>query len=91
MRYVNAKDVLPKDVLALLQEYTQGEYIYIPKKAESRKSWGDNTNSKTETQQRNIEIYQKYKTGCKTAELAVEYFLSEKSIQRIITIGNRLS
>jgi len=91
MRYKNAKDILPKDVLALIQKYTDGEYIYIPKKAENRKHWGDNTNSKTETQKRNNEIYTKYKTGCKTSELACEYFLSEKSIQRIITQGNKPS
>jgi len=89
MRYANANDIFPKNVLALIQEYTDGEYIYIPKKAERRKSWGDNTNSKTEIRQRNIEIFKKYKTGRKTAELACEYFLSEKSIQRIVTLGRK--
>jgi len=87
MRYKNAKDILPKDVLALIQEYTDGEYIYIPKK--SRKSWGENTNSKAETQKRNNEIFAKYKAGSKTRELANEYFLSEKSIEQIITMGRR--
>jgi len=89
MRYKNAKDILPKDVLALIQQYTDGEYIYIPRKVESRKRWGDNTNSKIETQKRNNEIYKKYKTGRKASELACEYFLSEKTIQRIITQGNK--
>ena len=40
MRYKNAKDILPMDILALIQEYTDGEYLYIPKKPENRKSWG---------------------------------------------------
>ena len=87
MRYKNAKDILPKDVLALIQEYTDGEYIYIPKK--SRKHWGENTNSKAETRKRNEEIFAKYKAGRKTGELACEYFLSEKSIERIITQSRR--
>jgi len=87
MRYKNAKDVLPKDILALIQQYADGEYIYIPKK--SRKQWGENSDSKAETQKRNDEIFAKYKKGSKAGELANEYFLSEKSIQRIITLGNK--
>jgi len=89
MRYKNAKDILPKDILALVQQYADGEYVYIPRQSEKRKCWGENTNSKAETKQRNEKIYQQYKAGQKVAELASEYFLSEKSIQRIITMGNR--
>jgi len=89
MRYKNAKDVLPKDVLALIQLYADGEYIYIPRRVGKRKCWGENTGSKGETQRRNEKIYSKYKLGCKASELAAEYFLSEKSIQRIITQGNK--
>jgi len=89
MRYKNAKDILPRDVLALIQEYTDGEYIYIPRKTENRKNWGENTNSKTETQERNEKIYVQYKSGHKVDELAQQYFLSVKTIQRIITQGNK--
>ena len=87
MRYVNAQDVLPKDVLALMQQYVDGTYIYIPRKTENRKSWGDNTRSKIETRERNREIYAHYKSGKHINELAERYFLSDKSIQRIITQG----
>ena len=89
MRYVNARDVLPKDVLALIQEYVDGEYIYIPRKDENRKSWGDGTNAKLQTKQRNAEIYARYKAGQKVYELAEGYFLSDKSIERIITQGRK--
>jgi len=89
MRYKNAKDIFPKDVLALIQKYTDGEYIYIPRKTDNRKSWGENTHSKTETQERNEKIYVQYKSGRKADELAQQYFLSVKSIQRIITQGNK--
>ena len=89
MHYRNAKDIFPKDVLALIQQYTDGEYIYIPRKTENRKKWGEKTNSKTETLDRNKKIYSQYKSGCKVNELALEYFLSEKSIQRIITQSKR--
>ena len=90
MRYVNARDVLPKDVLALVEQYIDGAYIYIPRKDENRKSWGDNTRSKIETAERNAEIYARYKSGLKVDELAGRYFLSDKSIQRIITLGKKL-
>ena len=89
MRYKNAKDILPKDILALIQQYTDGEYIYIPRKAENRKCWGQNTNSKTETQARNEKIYAGFKSGRTIDELSREHFLSEKSIQRIITQGRK--
>jgi len=89
MRYKNAKDFLPRDVLALIQLYADGEYIYIPRKAETRKCWGENTGAKSVTLARNEEIYSRYRMGWKVKDLAGEYFLSEKSIQRIITQGNK--
>jgi len=90
MRYENAQNILPKDVLALIQQYVDGAYVYIPRKSENRKNWGENTSSKAETQNRNYNIYTQYKAGLKVSELANQYFLSEKSIQRIITIGKKL-
>jgi len=87
MRYVNAQDILPEDVLALLQQYADGAYVYIPKK--TRKSWGENTYSKAETSKRNANIYAQYKSGKKIGDLAILHFLSEKSIERIITLGRK--
>jgi len=89
MRYVNAQDIFPEDVLAVMQQFADGAYIYIPKKIGNRKKWGDNTRSKIETQERNEKIYAKYKIGHSVNELAVEYYLSDKSIQRIITQGKK--
>ena len=89
MRYKNASDILPQNVLELIQEYTDGVYIYIPRKEENRKQWGDNTHTKAEIQERNASIYAQYKSGQKVQELAREYFLSEKSIERVITHGRK--
>jgi len=89
MRYVNAQDVLPQDVLALIKQYVDGMYIYIPRNEENRKNWGDNTRSKQYTKERNAEIYTRYKDGLHVDELARQYFLSDKSIQRIITQGRK--
>lgn len=89
MRYQKAENIFPPDVLALIQEYIDGEYVYIPRKDNNRKQWGDNTHSKIETQNRNRQIYALYKTGVKINKLACEFFLSEKSIERIITQGRK--
>lgn len=84
MSYVKAEMILPKEILVLVQEYAEGQYLYIPKKEENRKSWGENTDFRQQIRQRDAEIYQKYMSGICTAELAEEYFLSQKSIQRIL-------
>lgn len=84
MSYVKAIDVLPDEVLALIQNYVDGEYIYIPRKENNKKSWGENTNSKKEIHIRNSKIYEDYKRGIKVKDLAEKYFLSDKSIQRIV-------
>lgn len=36
MCYIKAKDVLPLEVIELIQQYVDGEYLYIPKKEERR-------------------------------------------------------
>ena len=84
MSYVKADYVLPRELLELIQEYAEGQYLYIPKKICNRKEWGSNTNTRNEVTQRNKEIFEKYRAGYRTAELAHAYFLSEKSIQRIL-------
>ncbi|MGB4660086.1 MAG: CD3324 family protein [Mobilitalea sp.] len=84
MSYKSAEIVLPQELLSLLQEYAEGQYIYIPKREANHKSWGENTNTKHLVKQRDTEIYQKYQKGMTTADLAEEFYLSVKSIQRIV-------
>jgi len=84
MSYRKAETVLPKELLMLVQEYAQGQYLYIPRKSEDRKCWGDNTDSKQLLRLRDNEIYHKYKNGMGSTDLSHEYYLSIKSIQRII-------
>ena len=84
MSYVKAVDVLPDEILAIIQNYVDGEYIYIPRKENNKKSWGENTNSRKEIRMRNSKIYEDYKRGIKVKDLAEKYFLSDKSIQRIV-------
>jgi len=82
--YHKATDVLPPDVLEKLQDYIDGEYLYIPRKQENRKIWGEDTDTKRIFSERNNQIYEDYLAGMSLHQLADKYFLVEKSIQRII-------
>lgn len=84
MSYIKAEFVLPKEVLELVQEYADGQCLYIPRKKENYKSWGENTQYREVTKSRNQDIYIEYQSGVTTATLAEKYFLSVKSIQRIV-------
>lgn len=55
MGYVKAEEVLPLEIIEIIQEYVEGQ-----------------------------NIYEEYVTGTSVAELADNYYLSEKSIQRIV-------
>jgi len=84
MSYKNAEQILPIEVIEMIQQYIDGENIYIPRKAERRKEWGESTQTRRELSERNRSIYRDYQSGMSTSELAEEYFLSQKSIQRIV-------
>lgn len=85
MRYVKAQDIFPEELVEQIQDYVDGEYIYIPRKDENRKAWGEKTSSRQETAMRNRAIYEDAQQGMSRGELAAKYFLSEKSIQRILS------
>ena len=84
MSYIKATDVLPEEVLDLIQKYVEGEYIYIPKKECNRKVWGQTTKGKEKTSARNADIYKIYEEGVSIKILSEMYYLSLKSIQRIV-------
>lgn len=84
MSYRNAGDILPEGLLAEIQRYVDGVCLYIPRKEESKRSWGTYTATKKELEARNQRIYEDYISGMPTSELAEKYYLSVKSIQRII-------
>lgn len=86
MGYRKAEEILPYEVIELIQQYVDGESIYIPRKSENRLDWGTKTDIRQEYENRNREIYEEYCAGSKIEELSHKYFLSKKSIQRIISI-----
>lgn len=84
MSYKRADDILPESILENLQKYVSGEMIYVPKKKECRKRWGFNTGVSEKLRLRNERIFDQYQKGISTKELAQRYYLTEKSIQRIL-------
>ena len=84
MKYRNASHVLPDELLAEIQKYTQGELIYIPK-VEEKKQWGEGSGARRYYEDRNNKIKADYIAGLKIAELADKYGLSEDRIRRIVS------
>lgn len=84
MKYVKAQDVLPEEIIEIIQQYVDGIYLYVPRKDENHKAWGEKSGINTSLKLRNNEIFKKYINGASISELAQEYYLSEKSIRRII-------
>ena len=84
MSYKKADKILPKELLELIQQYVEGESIYIPRRTENRRSWGDGTGIRQEIAARNAMLYRDYRNVADPAGLADKYCLSLKSVQRIL-------
>lgn len=82
MSYISAEEILPKELIEMIQQYVSGKSIYIPSK--EKKIWGSQTKTRQYYKIRNYEICKKHKKGISVKILAKEYSLSEKSIQRIV-------
>ncbi|SMD15861.1 CD3324 family protein [Sporomusa malonica] len=89
MSYKRAKHILPIELLELVQKYVDGECIYIPRKSSNKKEWGSRTSIREELLLRDMQIYKDYQTGYNLGYLSQKYFLSLKSIQRIISQEKR--
>ena len=83
MRYENAKDVLPPELLAEVQKVAGGKLLYIPI-AEEAKGWGTESGYRKKLLKRNQTIYNEYVAGKTVSELADEFFLSTDSIKKIV-------
>lgn len=87
MSYVKAEEILPKELVEMIQQYVSGKIIYIPCK--EKKDWGSQTQTRQYYKTRNLAICAKYADGVSIQILAAEYSLSEKSIRRILRTTNR--
>jgi Response regulator containing a CheY-like receiver domain and an HTH DNA-binding domain len=84
MGYKTAKDVLPEELLQIVQEYVEGEYVYIPRKEGCQRSWGETTASREITRRRNAEIRRRHQGGASVRQLAEVYYLSPKTVYKIV-------
>ena len=90
MSYTNARNIFPENILKIIQNYVEGEYIYIPKKEQNKMSWGELTKSREELLIRNTKIYEDYLAGISMQSLSERYYLSPKTIQRIVLEKKKL-
>lgn len=85
MKYRNAGEVFPDELLKEIQKYSSGELIYVPQSNEHRKDWGSESGARTYYRERNSEIRRKYyQEGKRIGALAEEYGLSTDTIRRIL-------
>jgi Mor family transcriptional regulator len=84
MGYKKAIDLLPIELVEVIQDYVDGDYVYIPRKRGNELSWGEKNGTRQALKDRDRTIYQNYLNGASKVELAEEYHLSLKSIDRII-------
>ena len=83
MKYKNAQDIFPDELLKEIQKYAEGETIYVPK-IQAKKQWGEESGARSYYKQRNEKIREKYSHGNSLEELAKEYALSVDSIRKIV-------
>ena len=84
MKYRNATEILPDELLRQLQEYVSGEIVYVPASG-NRKQWGTGTGARRFYEQRNSDIRHKYFHLKITIEaLCDEYSLSDETIRKIL-------
>ncbi|MFD2655815.1 CD3324 family protein [Gracilibacillus thailandensis] len=82
-----AQDILPGELLLALQEYVQGESIYIPKRG-GRKKWGVKSGNRAYYEQRNQRIKHLFQEGMTIEELADTFCLSIETIKKIVYTRN---
>lgn len=82
MKYKNACEILPSELVEEIQKYIQGEFVYIPKK--DKQAHNAVTEYKIELAKRNARVYTLHLEGISNEQLAKSFSLSESSIRRIV-------
>lgn len=83
MKYQNAANLLPAQLLREVQAYTDGELLYIPK-ATPKEGWGTASGSRSYYLERNQEICEQHRCGASVSALARQYHLSVSTIKKIV-------
>lgn len=91
MQYKNGLVVLPPKLLKQVQEYVNGEIVYIPSKKSVKAKWGEQSGTRALLEERNLMIYEASLNGQSVIDLSQQYFLSEDRIRRILAEERRKS
>lgn len=83
MKYVNAADVLPAELLAEVSKYAGGRLLYVPILQE-KCSWGEKNGSKHYYQERNQRMKELFQKGEGLDKLSQIYGLSIETIRKIV-------
>ena len=83
MKYKNASDILPDELLKEVQKYASGEALYVPS-GKGREKWGAGSGARKFYAQRNDEIRYKFFNKVGIEQLAEEYCLSTETIRKIV-------
>ncbi|MBE6725025.1 MAG: hypothetical protein E7576_07505 [Ruminococcaceae bacterium] len=83
MNYVNAEEVLPKNLIDEIRRYFEGGALYVPK-SDPRAGWGTGSGMRAELDERNRAIRREYAEGGDASALADKYCLSPDSIRKIV-------
>ena len=83
MKYINAAEVLPKELLAQIQKHISGGILYIPLE-EKRMGWGEKNGSKEFFSARNEKIRELYKEGRSIEELSEQFGLAYDTVRKIV-------
>jgi hypothetical protein len=83
MKYMNAADVLPEELLKEVQAYVKGDLLYVPND-NVQKRWGEKSGSRTYYLKRNNEMKKKYKDGKSISEISDLYGLAFDTVKKIL-------
>lgn len=86
MKYINATEILPENLLKEIQKYITGEILYIPQPKNLRNTWGSKTGTKQEIINRNKQIKFEKENGRTIDELMIKYNLSYDTVKKIVYI-----
>jgi|GEM_PF-43267 len=82
MKYRNAAEYLPEQLLREVQKHAQGELLYVPKM--QRQPWGEGTGARQFYDQRNAEIRAQYQHKKDISVLGDANFLSDETVRKIV-------
>ncbi|MDA5561243.1 CD3324 family protein [Exiguobacterium sp. MMG028] len=84
MKYVNAQHILPEHLLREVQQYVQGETLYVPTPTHTKRKWGTVNGGKQLLEERNEAIRAAFRNGERIDSLAMSYHLATHTIRKIV-------